>query len=126
MSFEAWDHGSNSLVGVFDVPGKAAVCKGEKLENCLKGVKDWLTPETKYWYPQMSNFPNIDSIAVCNASIGGVVEEYLVYIQTTIVDRHDLNHAKLNTLDETFEAQYPNQRCTLPSFPRTLQKRPSC
>ena len=122
LSFEAWGHDSNSLVGVFDVPGKAVVCKGEKLEDYLKGVKDWLTPKTKYWYPQMSNFPNIDSIAVCNASIGGVVEEYLVYIQITIADRHNLNHAKLNTLDKTFEAQYPNRRVYVALLPEDTPK----
>jgi len=50
LSFEAWPGDSNSRKAVLDnsrklvflVPGKAAVCKGEKLKECRKGVNDWL------------------------------------------------------------------------------------
>ena len=50
------------------------------------------------------------------------MEEYLVYIQITIADRHDLNHAKLNTLDETFDAQYPNRRVYVALLPEDAPK----
>ena len=107
LTVEAWSDTDKSRRVVFKVAGGAAVQRGGTQKDCDDYLKDTWTQDdnSKYWFPKMPNYPNIDAIAKCQR-LGDKVGECLVYFQITTTGSHDLSATRLNKLDAIFQGKF--------------------
>ena len=110
LTVEAWSDIDKSRRVVFKVAGGAAVQWGGTQKDCDDYLKrTWKDDDSKYWFPKMPNYPNIDAIAKCQRQ-GDKVEECLVYFQITTAGSHYLSATRLNKLDAIFEGKFKERK----------------
>lgn len=110
LTVEAWSDTDRSKSVVFKVAGGGTQRGGTQKDyhNYLKDT--WIQDDdSKYWFPKMPNFPNIDAIAKCQRQ-GDKVEDSLLYFQITIGGSHDLDATTLNELDAIFQGKFKERK----------------